>query len=488
MDFSNETAITLGAKIKAKEVGVVELTKSALEKAKASADKLNIYTLIDEETALQQAEEVQKRLDSGEELSPIAGVPMAVKDNICTKGQLTSCGSKMLHNYKPTFDATSVVKLNEAGAVSIGKLNMDEFAMGSSTETSVYGVTRNPWDIERVPGGSSGGSAAAVADGSAVYTLGSDTGGSIRQPCSFCGVTGIKPTYGTVSRYGLIAFASGLDQIGPVARNIEDAAHILQITAGEDVHDSTAVRGHKFDFSGSFSGDIKGMKIGIPKQCFAEGLDEEVKKNVLQAVKELEKLGCTVGEFDFPFLDAAIPTYYVIACAEASSNLSRYDGVKYGYRAEGVDNIGDLITKSRAEGFGMEVKRRIMLGTFVLSSGHFDAYYLTGLKVRKLIHQNFAEAHKNFDLVLTPTAPTPAYKIGENISDPIKMYLGDIFTASVNLAGLPAASIPCGFSESGLPIGLQLIGRPFDEATIVKAAHAYQQTTDWHTKKAGEAK
>ena len=482
MDFSNETAISLGKKLKAKEIGVVELTKSALAGAKATQDKLNAYTLIDEETALKQAESVQKHIDAGDDLSPIAGVPMAIKDNICTKDQLTSCGSKMLHNYKPTFDATSVVKLMDAGAVSIGKLNMDEFAMGSSTETSYYGATRNPWDTDRVPGGSSGGSAAAVTDGSAVYTLGSDTGGSIRQPCAFCGVTGIKPTYGTVSRYGLIAFASGLDQIGPIARNIEDAAHILQITAGEDSNDSTAARGHKFDFSGSFNGDVKGLKIGIPKQCFVDGLDEDVKQRVQEAIKQFEKLGCSVGEFDFPFLHAAIPTYYVIACAEASSNLSRYDGVKYGYRFEDAGNIGDLITMSRARGFGMEVKRRIMLGTFVLSSGHFDAYYLTGLKVRKLIQQSFADAHKNFDLVLTPTAPTPAYKIGENISDPIKMYLGDIFTASVNLAGLPAASIPCGSSTDRLPIGLQLIGRPFDEATIVKTAYAYQQNTDWHKK------
>ena len=359
--------------------------------------------------------------------------------------------------------------------------------MGGSTETSHFGPTRNPWDLERVPGGSSGGSAAAVAADEAVYTLGSDTGGSIRQPCSFCGVSGIKPTYGAVSRYGLVAFASSLDQIGPIGRDIKDCAKVLETISGHDAKDSTSIKGKVLDFSKCFDGDISGMKIGIPKNYFGDGLDEDVKIPVLEAAKTLEKLGATLEEFEMPVVDYAIPTYYVVACAEASSNLSRYDGIKYGYRSPNGDNLLDVFYNSRSEGFGMEVKRRIMLGSFVLSSGYYDAYYKKGLQVRRLIKNSFADAFEKYDMILSPVAPTVAYKIGENSSDPLKMYLGDIYTVSVNLAGLPGVTVPCGFGANGMPVGMQLIGDTFTEDKLVKVAYAFQKETDFHTKKGGRA-
>lgn len=483
MDFANKTALQIGEMIKNKEISSVEVTKQIIQNINKFEKDINAYTLVMQEEAIRAAEEIQKKIDNGEELSPLAGVPMAVKDNICTKNTVTSCGSKMLENFVPPYDATVIEKIKNAGAVILGKLNMDEFAMGGSTETSFFGPTKNPWDLERVPGGSSGGSAAAVAADEAVYSLGSDTGGSIRQPCSFCGVSGIKPTYGTVSRYGLVAFASSLDQIGPVGRDIKDCAAVLEIISGHDLKDSTSINENKFDFSECFNGNIKGMKIGLPKNYFGTGLDEDVKNSVLDAAKTFEKLGAVIEEFEMPIVDYAIPSYYVVACAEASSNLSRYDGIKYGYRSEKGEGLLDTFYNSRSEGFGMEVKRRIMLGSFVLSSGYYDAYYKKGLQVRGLIKKSFDEAFEKYDMILSPNAPTTAFKIGENSSDPLKMYLGDIYTGSINLAGIPAVSIPCRLGANGMPVGLQLIGKAFSEPQLIKAAHTFQMNTDFHIKK-----
>lgn len=483
MTFTNKTALEIGQMIKNKEVSSVEVTKSMLANIKERDEKVNAFVSVFEDEAIKQAEEVQAKIDAGELTSPLAGVPMAIKDNICTKDRLTTCGSKMLHNFKPPYNATVTEKLESAGAIVLGKLNMDEFAMGGSTETSYFGATGNPWDVTRVPGGSSGGSAAAVAAEEVTYALGSDTGGSIRQPCSFCGVSGIKPTYGAVSRYGLVAFASSLDQIGPVGRDIKDCAEVLSVISGPDAKDSTSVKRPVFDFSTCFDGNLKGMKIGIPTNYFGKGLDEDVKKSVLEAAETLKKLGAEIEEFEMNIVDYAIPTYYVLACAEASSNLSRYDGIKYGYRKRDCEDLMEVYLTSRSEGFGMEVKRRIMLGSFVLSSGYYDAYYNKSLKVRGLIKKSFDEAFKKYDMILSPVAPTTAYKIGENSSDPLKMYLGDIYTVSVNLAGIPAVSVPCGFGSNGMPIGMQLIGNAFDESKLVRAAYAFQRETDFHTKK-----
>lgn len=488
MEFTNKTALEIGQMIKNKEVSSVEVTKSMLHNIKSRDEKVNAFVSVFEDEAIKQAEEVQAKIDAGELTSPLAGVPMGIKDNICTKDRLTTCGSKMLHNFKPPYNATVTDKLEANGAVVLGKLNMDEFAMGGSTETSYFGATGNPWDTNRVPGGSSGGSAAAVAAQEAIYTLGSDTGGSIRQPCSFCGVSGIKPTYGAVSRYGLVAFASSLDQIGPVGRDIKDCAEVLSVISGHDAKDSTSVKRPVFDFSTCFDGDLKGMKIGIPTNYFGKGLDEDVKKSVLEAAETLKKLGAEIEEFEMNIVDYAIPTYYVLACAEASSNLSRYDGIKYGYRKRDCEDLMEVYLTSRSEGFGMEVKRRIMLGSFVLSSGYYDAYYNKSLKVRGLIKKSFDEAFEKYDMILSPVAPTTAYKIGENSSDPLKMYLGDIYTVSVNLAGIPAVSVPCGFGANGMPVGMQLIGNAFEEPKLVRAAYAFQKETDFHTKKPEMAK
>lgn len=483
MELKNKTALEIGQMIKNKEVSSVEVTKAMLENIKNREEKVNAFVTVFEEEAIKQAEDVQAKIESGELTSPLAGVPMGIKDNICTKDRLTTCGSKMLHNFKPPYNATVTERLENSGAIVLGKLNMDEFAMGGSTETSYFGKTTNPWDITRVPGGSSGGSAASVVAEEVLYSLGSDTGGSIRQPCSFCGVSGIKPTYGAVSRFGLVAFASSLDQIGPVGRDIRDCAEVLSIISGHDPKDSTSVKRPMFDFSTCFDGDLKGMKIGIPTNYFGEGLDEDVKKPVLEACETLKRLGAEVEEFEMDIVDYAIPTYYVLACAEASSNLSRYDGIKYGYRNRDCEDLMDVYYTSRNEGFGMEVKRRIMLGSFVLSSGYYDAYYKKGLQIRGLIKKSFDEAFSKYDMILSPVAPTTAYKIGENSSDPLKMYLGDIYTVSVNLAGIPAVSVPCGFGENGMPVGMQLIGNAFDEPKLVRAAYAFQKATDFHTKK-----
>ena len=457
------TAVELGKKIKAKEITVVDAVKASLEQIKKLEPVVHAYVTVDEEGALKRAEEVQRRIDDGTLTGPLAGVPVAIKDNMCTKDLLTTCSSKILYNFVPTFSAEAVINLENAGAVILGKTNMDEFAMGSTTETSAYGVTRNPWDPEHVPGGSSGGSCAAVAAEECFFALGSDTGGSIRQPSSFCGVTGIKPTYGTVSRYGLIAYGSSLDQIGPIARDVTDCATILEAISSYDKKDSTSIPREDMDFTSALVDDVKGMRIGIPRDYLGEGLDEEVKEAILKAAKVLEDKGAIVEEFDLGLVKYAIPAYYVIASAEASSNLSRFDGVKYGLRAKEYEGLHEMYKKSRSEGFGEEVKRRIMLGSFVLSSGYYDAYYLKALRTKALIKKEFDKAFEKYDVILGPAAPSTAPKLGESLSDPLKMYLGDIYTISVNLAGLPGMTVPCGKDSAGLPIGLQLIGDCFQE-------------------------
>lgn len=482
----DESALSLGERLKKREVGVREAAGAVLERIEKKDGECRAYLSVFKEEAFKRADEIQKQIDAGEAASPLAGVPMAIKDNICVKGLPTTCGSRMLEHFRPPYDATVTTRLHDAGAVLLGKLNMDEFAMGSTTETSYFGACKNPWDVTRVPGGSSGGAAAAVAAEEAYYTLGSDTGGSIRQPCSFCGVTGLKPTYGTVSRYGLVAYASSLDQIGPIARDAKDLAAVLDVIVGKDEKDATSVDAGEGGYLVSLTGDVRGLKVGIPSDYFGEGLDEEVKEKVLAAAKKLEEMGAVVEEFPMPMVEYAIPAYYIIASAEATSNLSRYDGIKYGFRAEKFDDLIDLYVQSRSQGFGMEVKRRIMLGNFVLSSGYYDAYYKKALQVKALIKGEFDKAFERFDLLLGPAAPTTALKLGESLQDPLKMYLGDIYTVSVNLAGLPGLVAPCGFDGQGLPVGVQLIGRPFGEKTLLNTAYAYQQATDFHTKRPQE--
>ena len=476
MDITSMTAVALGKKIKAKEISVVEAVKASLDQIEKVEEKVHSFVTIDREGALARAEEVQKLIDDGTLTGPLAGVPVAIKDNMCTKDMLTTCSSKILGNFKPTFTAEAVRNLEEAGAVIIGKTNMDEFAMGSTTETSYYGETKNPWNLNHVPGGSSGGSCAAVAAEECPYALGSDTGGSIRQPSSFCGVVGIKPTYGTVSRYGLIAYGSSLDQIGPIAKDVTDCATILETIASHDPKDSTSMKREDYRFTEALVDDVKGMRIGIPKDYFGEGLDTEVKGQILNAVKVLEENGAIIEEFDLSLVQYAIPAYYVIASAEASSNLSRFDGVKYGYRTQDYEGLHNMYKKTRSEGFGAEVKRRIMLGSFVLSSGYYDAYYLKALKTKALIKAAFDKAFEKYDVIVAPAAPTTAPELGKSLSDPLKMYLGDIYTISVNLAGLPGISIPVGTDTKGLPIGMQLIGNCFEEKTIIRAAYAFEQT------------
>ena len=479
MSLMSLTAVELGRKIKEKEVTVEEAVTAALDAIEKREAQVHSFVTVDREGALKRAKEVQAKIDAGELTGPLAGVPVAIKDNMCTKGLLTTCSSKILYNFVPTYTAEAVLNLEKAGAVILGKTNMDEFAMGSTTETSAYGVTKNPWNTGHVPGGSSGGSCAAVAAEECSYALGSDTGGSIRQPSSFCGVTGIKPTYGTVYRYGLIAYGSSLDQIGPIAKDVTDCATILEAIASHDVKDSTSVQREDYDFTSALVDDVRGMKIGIPRDYFGDGLDPEVKAAVLGAAKKLEEKGAIVEEFDLSLVEYAIPAYYVIACAEASSNLARFDGVKYGYRTEQYDGLHNMYKKTRSEGFGAEAKRRIMLGSFVLSSGYYDAYYLKALRTKALIKQAFDKAFEKYDVILGPAAPTTAPKLGASLSDPLKMYLGDIYTISVNLAGLPGITLPCGTDQSGLPIGLQLIGDCFAEKKIIRAAYTYEQTRSY---------
>ncbi len=477
MDLMDLSAVALGKKIRAGEVTAQDAARAALLKIKQEEERINSFvTVLPEEEILAKAAQVQEQIESGQLIGPLAGVPLAVKDNLCTQGILTTCSSKILANFKPTYSSEAVLNLQRGGAVLIGKTNMDEFAMGSTTETSAYGVTRNPHNTEHVPGGSSGGSCAAVAAGECSYALGSDTGGSIRQPASFCGVTGIKPTYGTVSRYGLIAYGSSLDQIGPIAKDVTDCATVLEVISSYDNKDSTSVRREDTDFTAALTEDVKGMRIGIPRDYLRDGLQTGVRDAVMAAAEVLRQQGAVVEEFDLSLVEYAIPAYYVIASAEASSNLSRYDGVKYGYRTEQYEGLHNMYKKSRSEGFGPEVKRRIMLGSFVLSSGYYDAYYLKALRTKALIKEAFNRAFESYDVILSPAAPTTAPKIGESLCDPIKMYLGDIYTISVNLAGLPAMTVPCGEDESGLPIGLQLIGDCFQEKKIIQAAYTYEQT------------
>ncbi len=477
MDITSMTAVELGKKIKARELSVTDAVNACLAQIDKAEPDVHSFVTIDREGALLRAEEVQKQIDEGMLESPLAGVPVAIKDNLCTKGMKTTCSSKILEDFKPTFTAEAVCNLEKAGAVIIGKTNMDEFAMGSTTETSYFGVTRNPWNLEYVPGGSSGGSCAAVAACESPYALGSDTGGSIRQPSSFCGVVGLKPTYGTVSRYGLIAYGSSLDQIGPIAKDVTDCAAILEVIASYDSKDSTSIDRSKYvDFTAALVNDVTGMRIGIPKDYFGDGLDNEVREKILEAVKILESRGAIVEEFDLSLVKYAIPAYYVIASAEASSNLSRFDGVKYGYRTKEYEGLHNMYKKTRNEGFGAEVKRRIMLGSFVLSSGYYDAYYLKALKTKALIKEAFDRAFARFDVIIAPAAPTTALKLGHSLSDPLKMYLGDIYTVSVNLAGLPGISVPVGLDSKGLPVGMQILGNCFEENKIIRAAYTLEQT------------
>ena len=475
MSLLDLTALELGAAIKKGETTAVEAAECCFARMKEMEPEVHAFINLDEERAMDQAKKVQKEIEEGKLTGPLAGVPVAVKDNICTKGLATTCGSRMLEHFVPPYDAFAARKLKEAGMVILGKANMDEFAMGSTTETSWYGVTRNPRNTQHVPGGSSGGSCAAVAAGECFAALGSDTGGSIRQPSSFCGVTGIKPTYGTVSRQGLVAYGSSLDQIGPIGKDVADCAALLQVIAGHDPGDSTSLEREPWDFSESLKGDGAGLRVGLPRDYFGEGLDEDVRRAVLQVAENLKEQGAAVEEFDLGLVPYAIPAYYVIASAEASSNLSRFDGVKYGFRAEGEEGLHDMYKKTRSQGFGPEVKRRIMLGSFVLSSGYYDAYYLKALRTKALIKQAFDKAFERFDVILAPAAPTTAPRLGESLQDPLKMYLGDIYTVSVNLAGLPAICLPCGADKEGLPIGVQMIADCFGEEKMIQVARAWEK-------------
>ncbi|KPC72562.1 glutamyl-tRNA amidotransferase [Thermoactinomyces vulgaris] len=476
MSLLRDSLKEIHKRLSTRELSASDLVEESLAQiAKVDGD-VRAFLKVDEEGARKQAAELDKKWANSSTRGLLAGLPAGLKDNLCTEGLTTTCASQLLANYNPIYNATVVDKLAEAESVTVGKLNMDEFAMGGSTENSGFHPTYNPWDLSRVPGGSSGGSAAAVAAGEVYYALGSDTGGSIRQPAAFCGVVGLKPTYGRVSRYGLVAFASSLDQIGPLTKNVEDAAYVLQAISGHDAKDSTSAQVDVPDFLSALTGDIKGLKVAVPKEMMGEGIDAGVKERVQAAIKKLEQMGAVVEEVSLPHSDYAVAAYYLIAPAEASSNLARYDGVRYGVRKQG-QNLLDMYLETRSQGFGSEVKRRIMLGTYALSSGYYDAYYLKAQKVRTLIRQDFERVFADYDVIVGPTTPTTAFKIGENINDPLTMYMNDILTIPVNLAGLPAISVPCGLAE-GLPVGLQIIGKAFDEATVLRVAHAFEQETE----------
>ncbi|MGD9892442.1 MAG: Asp-tRNA(Asn)/Glu-tRNA(Gln) amidotransferase subunit GatA [Dehalococcoidia bacterium] len=479
-----QTAHELSALLARREVSSREITQAFLDRIQAVGDQTGSYLRVTSGRALEQAGAADKRLAAGDDVTPLTGIPIALKDVIITEGIVTTAGSRMLEGFVPPFNATVVKKLEQAGTVMLGKLNMDEFAMGSSTENSAFQVTRNPWDLERVPGGSSGGSAAAVASGEAPLTLGSDTGGSIRQPAALCGIVGIKPTYGRVSRYGLIAFGSSLDQIGPFARDVEDAARLLSTIAGPDPLDATSAPMPVLDLTTALTGDVKGLRIGVPREYFVEGMTDGVRGAVTEAINTLVSLGAEVDwEVSLPSTSAALAVYYIIAPSEASANLARFDGVKYGYAYQDGASMWENMEQTRGRGFGDEVKRRIMIGTYALSAGYYDAYYLKAQKVRTLIRQEFEDAFSRYDVLITPTAPTPAFRIGEKTDDPVQMYLSDVCTLPINIAGIPGVSVPCGF-ENGLPVGLQILGRAFDEATMLRVAHAYEQATDWHKRRA----
>jgi aspartyl-tRNA(Asn)/glutamyl-tRNA(Gln) amidotransferase subunit A len=469
-------------RIAKKDLSVSELVETSLKRIAATDEAIGAFLTLNEKGARKSARELDDRLAGGGERGLLFGLPAGIKDNIVTEGLRTTCASRFLDNFIPIYDATVVRKLRTAQSVTVGKLNMDEFAMGGSNENSAYRPVRNPWDLERVPGGSSGGSAASVAAGQVYFALGSDTGGSIRQPASYCGVVGLKPTYGLVSRFGLVAFASSLDQIGPITKNVEDAAFVLQAIAGHDPMDSTSANVDIPDYTAALTADVRGLRIGVPKEYLGQGIDPRVKERVSEALKVFESMGAVWEEISLPHTEYAVATYYLLASSEASSNLARFDGVRYGVRADNPDNLMDLYCRSRSEGFGPEVKRRIMLGTYALSSGYYDAYYLKAQKVRTLIKRDFDQAFEKYDVIIGPTAPTPAFKLGEQVGDPLTMYLNDILTIPVSLAGVPAISVPCGFAD-GLPVGLQIIGKPFDETTVLRAAHAYEAQTDHHLRR-----
>lgn len=466
--------------LKERKISVEEIVTSFLHQIEMVEDKIRAFLFLDEEEALKEARQWDRIISEGKDVGPLTGIPIAIKDNICIKDKETSCASRILKGFYPPYSATVIERLKKAGTIIIGKTNLDEFAMGSSTENSAFQITRNPWNLEAIPGGSSGGSAAAVASGEVPLALGSDTGGSIRQPAAFCGVVGLKPTYGRVSRYGLVAFASSLDQIGPITKDVTDCALLLQIISGKDPLDSTSLDYPVPKYTDFLIPELRGIRIGLPKEYFIAGTEEEVKKSILRAANVLEDLGAHVEETSLPHTDYAVATYYLIATAEASSNLARYDGVEYGHRTKKGENLIDMYKRTRQEGFGEEVKRRIMLGTYVLSEGYYEDYYGKAQRVRTLIKQDFDRAFQKFDALITPTSPTVAFKVGEKIDDPLKMYLSDIFTISANLAGIPAISIPCGFSRDNLPIGLQILAKPFDEETLLRIAYAYEQNTEWH--------
>ena len=475
MDITNLTVHELKEKLDKKETTISEINKAYVERIKEKEPEVNAFVTVLAEDALKKAQEVEKKVNNGEIKTPLAGIPIGIKDNICTKGVKTTCSSKMLENFTSPYDATVMEKINSENLITLGKLNMDEFAMGASTEYSAFKKTCNPWDLNKVPGGSSGGSAAAVAAGLVPWALGSDTGGSVRQPASFCGVVGLKPTYGLVSRYGLVAFASSLDQIGPITKDVRDSAMLLNIIAGHDEKDTTSLNIEKKDYTKALKNDVKGLRIGIPKEYFGEGINKEVKEALEKAIEEYKAMGAIVEECSIPIAEYALATYYIIACAEASSNLGRFDGIRYGYRTSNFKNLRDIFINSRTEGFGKEVKRRIILGTYVLSSGYYDAYYKKAQQVRTLVKKEFDKAFEKYDILITPTAPTVAFDIGKRSNNPLEMYLADICTVSINIAGLPGISIPCGVDSEGMPIGMQIVGKHFAEETILNAAYTYEQ-------------
>ncbi len=477
-----KSATELNSLLTDKKISANELISSFIKKIDKENEELNAFLLVNKEEALKQAEELDEKIQNGHKPGPLEGIPLAVKTNINTIGLETNCASKILEGFVPPFDATAIKRLKDAGVIIIGKTNMDEFAMGSSNEHSAFGPVKNPWDKSRTPGGSSGGSLAAVAAGMSPVSLGSDTAGSVRQPAAFCGVTGLKPTYGRISRYGLIAFASSLDQIGPAARSAEDVAHLLKIMAGNDKYDSTSSAEKVSDYPAMLNESIKGKKIGIPGECFSEGLDDEIKKAVEKVIEFYKDSGCEITEVSLPHMEYAIACYYILAPAEASSNLARYDGIRYGFRVNEALPMRELYSVTRGQGFGEEVKRRIMLGTYVLSAGYYDAYYKKAQKVRTLIQKDFEKVFSDVDFLVTPTTPSTAFKIGEKMDDPLDMYLSDIYTATANLSGIPAISVPCGFDSKGLPIGFQLLGRWFEEGNLLNMAHTYQKATDHHKK------
>ena len=477
MEITELTVHELQEKIKNKELTISQITKAYVDRINEKEKDVNsfITTLTDE--AIEKSKEIEEKVNNGELNSELAGIPIGIKDNMCTKGVKTTCASKMLENFVAPYDATVVEKLNKEGMINLGKLNMDEFAMGASTEYSALAKTRNPWNLNTAPGGSSGGSAAAVAANLVPWALGSDTGGSIRQPASFCGVVGLKPTYGLVSRYGLVAFASSLDQIGPITKDVTDSAILLNLLVGHDEKDTTSLDMPKTDYTKALKNDVKGLKIGIPKEFFAEGINKEVKEKLDEAIEKYKELGAEIEEFSLDIAEYALATYYIIACAEASSNLGRFDGIRYGYRTKNYENLKDIYINSRSEGFGAEVKRRIILGTYVLSSGYYDAYYKKAQQVRTLVKEKFNKAFEKYDVILTPTSPTVAFEVGTRSNNPLEMYLADICTVSVNIAGLPGISVPCGVDSKGMPIGMQLIGNRFEEGKILNAAYTYEQAT-----------